>query len=111
MLFSEAELLGMNEFPHRAVVDLQPAPGKFRDQPTQGGISIFDPLQQPVTMFAGNRLWPVAAHVARRDFARKSILPKQRGENEMTWKAPKIVEVAVVAVGLEINMYACAIRN
>jgi len=26
-------------------------------------------------------------------------------EESMTWKAPKIVEVAV---GLEINMYACA---
>jgi len=29
-------------------------------------------------------------------------------ENEMTWKAPKIVEVSV---GMEINMYACAARK
>jgi coenzyme PQQ precursor peptide PqqA len=29
-------------------------------------------------------------------------------ENEMTWKAPKIVEVPV---GMEINMYACAARK
>ncbi|MBR1277032.1 pyrroloquinoline quinone precursor peptide PqqA [Bradyrhizobium sp. BRP22] len=26
----------------------------------------------------------------------------------MTWKTPKIVEIAV---GLEINMYACAVRK
>jgi coenzyme PQQ precursor peptide PqqA len=29
-------------------------------------------------------------------------------EARMTWKAPKIVEVAV---GMEINMYACAARK
>jgi coenzyme PQQ precursor peptide PqqA len=29
-------------------------------------------------------------------------------ENEMTWKTPKIVEVPV---GMEINMYACAVRK
>ena len=29
-------------------------------------------------------------------------------ETEMAWKAPKIVEVAV---GMEINMYACAARK
>jgi coenzyme PQQ precursor peptide PqqA len=31
-----------------------------------------------------------------------------QGGNEMTWKTPKIVEIAV---GLEINMYACAVRK
>jgi coenzyme PQQ precursor peptide PqqA len=30
------------------------------------------------------------------------------GRIEMTWKAPKIVEVPV---GMEINMYACAARK
>jgi coenzyme PQQ precursor peptide PqqA len=29
-------------------------------------------------------------------------------EDEMAWKTPKIVEVAV---GMEINMYACAARK
>ena len=29
-------------------------------------------------------------------------------ENQMAWKAPKIVEVPV---GMEINMYACAARK
>jgi coenzyme PQQ precursor peptide PqqA len=32
----------------------------------------------------------------------------RRGEREMSWKTPKIIELAV---GLEINMYACAVRK
>jgi coenzyme PQQ precursor peptide PqqA len=32
----------------------------------------------------------------------------QERESIMAWKAPKIVEVAV---GMEINMYACAARK
>ena len=31
-----------------------------------------------------------------------------QGGTEMTWKTPKIAEIAV---GLEINMYACAVRK
>jgi coenzyme PQQ precursor peptide PqqA len=34
--------------------------------------------------------------------------PNYFGENAMTWKTPKIVEVPV---GMEINMYACAARK
>jgi coenzyme PQQ precursor peptide PqqA len=33
---------------------------------------------------------------------------RQRRRKHMTWKTPKIVEVAV---GMEINMYACAVRK
>jgi len=33
---------------------------------------------------------------------------RQTLEDGMTWKTPKIVEVAV---GMEINMYACAARK
>jgi coenzyme PQQ precursor peptide PqqA len=33
---------------------------------------------------------------------------KQYRETGMAWKTPKIVEVAV---GMEINMYACAARK
>jgi len=32
----------------------------------------------------------------------------REGEREMPWKTPKIIELAV---GLEINMYACAVRK
>jgi coenzyme PQQ precursor peptide PqqA len=36
------------------------------------------------------------------------ILVEACGDFTMTWKTPKIVEVHV---GLEINMYACAVRK
>lgn len=35
-------------------------------------------------------------------------LTADKREMDMAWKAPKIVEVAV---GMEINMYACAARK
>jgi len=35
-------------------------------------------------------------------------LTAEKQERNMAWKAPKIVEVAV---GMEINMYACAARK
>ena len=35
-------------------------------------------------------------------------MPPTLKEENMTWNAPKIVEVAV---GMEINMYACASRK
>jgi hypothetical protein len=53
----------MDELPHRAVIDLQPTLGKFGDHAAQGEISL-DPLQQPATAFAGNRLRPVTAYLA-----------------------------------------------
>jgi hypothetical protein len=36
----------------------------------QGEVAIIDPLQQPDTVFSGNRLRSVTAHLARRDAAR-----------------------------------------
>jgi coenzyme PQQ precursor peptide PqqA len=46
-------------------------------------------------------------------YAWLSLIPLRRScrgrrEIEMAWKAPKIVEVPV---GMEINMYACAVRK
>src|ERR1700739_4496210 len=67
-LFFKAELLSMDELPHRAVIDLQPALSKFGNQASQSEISL-DPLQQPDTVFAGNRLRPVTANLARRHAA------------------------------------------
>src|SRR3979490_158486 len=43
--FFEAELLGMDELPYRAVVDLQSAPVKFGNEPAQGEIAGSDPLR------------------------------------------------------------------
>ena len=39
---------------------------------------------------------------------RAEIPPVSKMENQMAWKAPKIVEVPV---GMEINMYMCATRK
>lgn len=44
-------------------------------------------------------VWPVRLH---------HVEFKQYRETGMAWKTPKIVEVAV---GMEINMYACAARK
>lgn len=65
MLVFEAELLGMNEVPHRVVVDLQPASGKLGNETTYGEIAVLDPLRQPDRVVARNRLWLVTAHLAR----------------------------------------------
>ena len=41
-----------------------------------------------------------------------ALMPRELAHNpwetRMTWKTPKIVEIAV---GMEINMYACAARK
>src|SRR5207237_7205789 len=62
-LFFEAELLGMHEIPHRVIVDLQAAPGKFGNEPTQGEVVVLDPLRQPNRVFTRNRLRLVTAHL------------------------------------------------
>jgi coenzyme PQQ precursor peptide PqqA len=38
----------------------------------------------------------------------RRILVEASGDFRVAWKTPKIVEVPV---GLEINMYACAVRK
>jgi coenzyme PQQ precursor peptide PqqA len=40
--------------------------------------------------------------------ARGDLSFRAKGDQKMTWKTPKIVEVPV---GMEINMYACAARK
>src|SRR4051812_38897398 len=44
-LFFEAELLSMDELPHRAVIDLQSASAKLGNQPAQGEIASSDTLR------------------------------------------------------------------
>src|SRR5207253_10300266 len=48
--FFEAEILGVDELPHRPVIDLQPAFGEFGDQPAQGEVPYLGAFQQPITM-------------------------------------------------------------
>src|SRR5690242_8585764 len=67
MLFFEAELLSVDELPNRSVIDLQSALGKFSHQTTYREITVLDPLQQPLTVSAGDRFRFVAAHLTWRD--------------------------------------------
>src|SRR3984893_18003749 len=69
-LFFEAELLGVDEVPHRSVVDLKAALGELSDQPPQGEVLLLGPSQQPSTMLACDRLRLVPAHLAWRNAAR-----------------------------------------
>jgi len=69
-VFFEAELLGVNEVPHRSVVDLEAALGKFSRQPAQGKLSFPDPLHEKGMVLSGNGLRLVTAHLARRHAAR-----------------------------------------
>jgi hypothetical protein len=56
--FFEAELLGVQEVPHRVVIDLQAASGKLGNEPAYGEIAALDPLRQPDRVLPGNRLRP-----------------------------------------------------
>jgi hypothetical protein len=64
MLFFEAELLGVNEVPHRVVVDLQAAIGKLGNETAYGEIAGLEPLRQPKRVLARNRLGLVATYLA-----------------------------------------------
>jgi coenzyme PQQ precursor peptide PqqA len=68
------------------------APAYYLDRSSVGGCAC---LNAPTTQ---NMQW-WKTHVST---------PPTRKEENMTWNAPKIVEVAV---GMEINMYACASRK
>src|ERR1700726_3794806 len=61
-VFFKTQLLGMDELPDRAVIDLQPAFGEFGDKPAQGEVR-FNPLQQPTAIFTRDRLRLVPAHL------------------------------------------------
>ena len=63
------ELLGMDEIPHRAVIDIQATLGKFGHQPTQGEIRLPAPLHQPIAVRPRNLLWSIAADLVRLDAA------------------------------------------
>jgi hypothetical protein len=66
----------MDELPHRAVIDLQPALSKLGDQSAQGEIPIPDPLQQPHTVLARDCLWLVTPHLAGLNAAGLSQPPR-----------------------------------
>ena len=55
----------MDKLPHRAVVNLQSVLAELSDKPPQGEVAILGSLQEPDTVFTGNRLRFVTAHLAR----------------------------------------------
>jgi hypothetical protein len=63
------KLLGVDEIPHRAVIDLQAALGEFGHQPAQGEIRLPAPLHQPIAVRPRNLLRPIAADLVRLDAA------------------------------------------
>src|SRR5690606_21746344 len=67
--FFVRQLLGMNEGPHRAVVDLQAALAQLGDQPPQRERLLPAAPDQPVAMLTRDLPRPVAPHLARRHTA------------------------------------------
>src|SRR5271154_3177697 len=65
-VFFEAEPLGVNEIPHRAIVDLQAALSELDDQSAQSERPFPDPPRQKQSALASNRLGLVPTHLARR---------------------------------------------
>jgi hypothetical protein len=59
--FFEAQLLLVDEGPHRAVIHLQAACAELSNQASQGEILLFDTLQQPAAVLPGNDSRLVAA--------------------------------------------------
>ena len=51
---------------------------------------------------------PLANFSIRGNLCVRAYVVRFKKESLMAWKAPKIVEVPV---GMEINMYACAVRK
>jgi hypothetical protein len=56
----------MDEFPHRPVVDLEPALGQLGDRAAQGEPSRVNPMQKPQPVLTDDFGRPIAAHLARR---------------------------------------------
>src|SRR5260221_7289459 len=58
-VFFMTELLGVNEIPHRVVIDVQATLGEFRHQPTQSEIRLPAWLHQPIAVRPRNLLRPI----------------------------------------------------
>ena len=77
--FFEAQLLGVDEVPHRPVIDLEATLGQFGHQPAQGEVFLLVRSSKPSTVLARDRLRLVPAHLARRNAARSLGSAEPRG--------------------------------
>ena len=66
--FFTAEFLGVDELPHRTIIDLVATLSELGHQPAHGKI-LPAPLHQPVAVWPRNLLWPIAADLVRLDAA------------------------------------------
>jgi len=64
------QVLGVDERPYYAIVDLQPTLGQFTDQTTQREGAAMAALQQPGSVATGDLLRTVTAHLTRLDVTR-----------------------------------------
>jgi len=69
-VFFEAELLGVNEIPHRSIVRPKAPSSELRDQSAQSEGAFLDAPRQKRSVLASNRLGLLPAHLARRDAPR-----------------------------------------
>ena len=95
------EILGVDELPHRPVIDLQPTFGKLDHQPAQGEVPFLGALQQPVTVLPRNLLRLVPAHLARRKAAGLSEAPNP--DNRRVDAHPKLRRRPVAGQPARIN--------
>src|SRR5229473_5917252 len=63
-VFFEAQLLGVDEVPHRAVIGLKAAPSELGHKPAQGEVPRAKPFSQPDLMLIPDRLRLMPAHLA-----------------------------------------------
>ena len=63
-VFFEAKPFGVDEVPHRSIVDFEAALGEFAHEPAQRKPAFPDAPGQKDLMLAGNRLRLVPAHLA-----------------------------------------------
>src|SRR5580704_13386308 len=68
-VFFEAKPFGVDEVPHRSIVDFEAALGEFAHEPAQREAAFPDAARQEYLMLAGNRLRLVPAHLPRRHAA------------------------------------------
>jgi len=54
----------MDEIPDGPVIHFQPTLSELSDQSAQGEVSLLNSLQEPGSVFARNRFWPVTSDFA-----------------------------------------------
>ena len=86
-VFFEAELLGVNEIPHRPIIDLEAALSQFSHQAAQSEGAVPDTPRQKHRVLAGNRLGFVPAHLGWRCAA--SLLKPPHPIDHRAWRDPE----------------------